>query len=122
MPCDHQIKWTMVLVTQRFERYSCSCSKVFCCTVYKISTIYLAYAENRTRSTVKQHDQSLRQVTLSSFVVLKKAADNFCGCNKNQQYRHIIFSHTSLNISAIIYHQVPVCASNTTTLAKLTKH
>jgi hypothetical protein len=71
----------MVLVTFRFERYSCSCSKVFCWTVYKISTIYLGYTENGTWSTARQHDQSLRQVTLASFAVLKKAAYNLCGCN-----------------------------------------
>jgi hypothetical protein len=68
----------MVLVTFRYERYSCS--KVFCWTVYKISKIYFGYAENRTLNTAKQHDQSLRQVISVSFVVLKQAADNFCGC------------------------------------------
>ena len=91
---EHQCRVTtksnwqvMVLVTFRYERYSWSCSKIFCWTVYKISTIYLAYTENRTRSTVQQHDQSLRQVTLASFVVLKKAADNFCGCNWESTFK-----------------------------------
>jgi len=32
-------------------------------------------------STVKQCGESLRQVTSVSFVVLKQAAGNFCGCN-----------------------------------------
>jgi hypothetical protein len=115
-----KLNWQiMVLVTFRFERRSCS--KVFCWTVHKISTIYLGHAENRTMSTVKQHDQSLRQVTSVSFVVLKRAAGNFCGCNSESTVLTYFLTFLRISLLSITYLQVLVHASNTITLNKTLK-
>jgi len=104
----------MVLVTFRYERYSCSCSKVFCWTAYKISTMYLGYEENRPLNTVKQHDHSLRQVTSVSFVVIKQAAGNFCGYNWDSTVDTYILTILRISLLSVIYLQVLVHASNIT--------
>ena len=97
------INWVQLVGIQIYN--SCSCSKLFCWAVYKFSKIYLGYAEDRTLNTVKQHDKSSRQVTSVSFVVLKQAAGNFCGCNWDSTVmtRMYILAILRISLLSVIY-------------------